>query len=760
MGARLMTDPRFQCLIELSRRMTSRLDLLTVTEDLVSCAIDATGAATAAIALWDRERDALITLTDIEVVELGSTTRSGEIYALLDDYPATRQVLADRRAISIHVDRAGDAPAEQSWLREYGLSASLVLPLVSRGESIGTMEIARLGDAFSEDDLTYCQLLCDMAGSAVENAKLHGELESTVAQYQSLIERLPAVTYLDDLDTGETKFVSPQIVELFGITPKEWMASPDAWLRTVHPDDRDRAHEAFVAAKEARKPFRAEYRVLSADGVVRWVVDQQVILPQVDGRPALTQGLISDISERKRAEQEVAHRANHDPLTGLPNRDQFRSRLHDAITHAQGGRRSLAVLYVDLDDFKVVNDGFGHEAGDELLAAIAERLRGASRAGDIVGRDGGDEFLVLMADLPGSRPQATRAAEDAGARVRRALQQPLSVGGVELDIRASVGISLFPFDAADAQTLLQHADAAMYQAKAAGRDASSVYQPGARDAHGQLELAARLRRAITADELTLHYQPIVELRSGGVRGVEALVRWNDPIRGLIAPDEFIPLAERTGLIRPISEWVISEASRQAAAWRAAGYDHSISINVPPDTCQQIGAAAIGRLIKAAGGEPSRITLEMTESAMMTPQRGQTDEMEALRALGIRLAIDDFGTGHSSLARLGELPLSILKIDRSFVQGLPEVDTARTLVTAIMYLAQGFGLEVIAEGVETEAQRHFLLEAGCRFAQGYLFSPPVEPAKFTSAWPPRAPTRKWADSGRGADRALVAMTAAS
>ena len=458
-----------------------------------------------------------------------------------------------------------------------------------------------------------------------------------------------------------------------------------------------------------------------------------MILPGGDGHAALTQGVIFDISDSKRAEEELTHRANHDPLTGLPNRDQFRSRLDDAITDAGGSERAVAVLYVDLDDFKLVNDSFGHEAGDELLAAIAERLRGATRAGDIVGRDGGDEFLLLMAGLPRQLADATRAAEQAAKRIRRALQQPLSVSSVELDIHASVGISLFPFDAADAPTLLQHADAAMYQAKAAGRDGSSVYEPGPRDAQGQLELAARLRRAIPADELTLHYQPIVELGSGAMRGVEALVRWNDPVHGMIPPDEFIPLAERTGLIRPISEWVITEASRQAGVWSADGYDHAMSINIPPDTCQQIGAAAIDRLIRASGGEPARITLEMTESAMMTPLRGQTDEMEALRALGIRLAIDDFGTGHSSLARLGELPVNFLKIDRSFVQGLPEVGRARTLVTAIMYLAKGFGLEVVAEGVETDAQRQFLLDAGCRYAQGYLFSPAVEPERISADW---------------------------
>ena len=729
-----MTDPRFHDLIELSRRMTSSLDLLTVSADVLTSAIRATGAAKAAIALWDRDRDVLVTLTDIEVVALDSTTPSGEIFLRLEEYPATRQVLTERRALSIDVDRANDDSAERRWLREYGLSAVLVLPLISRGEAIGTMEIARLNGSFGEDDVSFCQLLCDMAGSAVENAQLYGELQATLTQYQSLIERLPAVIYVDDLQTGETQFVSPQIVELFGITPEEWKGSPDAWLRPVHPDDRDRVEAAFNAAMTAQEPVHAEYRVQSPDGVERWVVDHTVLLPHVDGRRPLTQGVIYDISDRKRAEQELAHRADHDALTGLPNRDQFRTRLDHAIAHAQSSLQSLAVLYVDLDNFKLVNDGFGHETGDELLTAIAERLREVSRAGDVVGREGGDEFLVLMADLPGSQADATRAAEDAAGRLRRALQQPVSLSAAKIDIRASIGISVYPFDAGDAQTLLQHADAAMYEAKAAGRDASHLYQPGTRAAPGPLEVAARLRRGIGDDELTLHYQPIVDLRSGALTGVEALVRWNDPARGLIAPVDFIPLAERSGLIRPISEWVLGEASRQSAAWRAAGYDHAISINIPPDTCQQIGADAIERLIKAQGGDPSRITLEMTESAMTTRRRGESDEMEALCALGIRLAIDDFGTGHSSLTRLGELPVSTLKIDRSFVQGLPDVNTARTLVTAILYLADGFGLDVIAEGVETDAQRRFLLDAGCRYAQGYLFSRPVEPAQILLDWP--------------------------
>ncbi len=728
-----MTDPRFHDLTELSRRMTSSLDLRALTEDLVSWAIRETGAATAALTLWDREENVLRALTHLEIADLGLKVESGEVYADLEKYPTTLRVLEERRPLSVEVGHPSENLSEQDWLRGRGLTAAMVLPLVSGGQAIGTMEIARAEGTFSKDDVSYCQLLCDMAGSVVANANLHDELRSTLAQYQSLIERLPAVTYVDYLGPGGSAFVSPQVEELFGMTQEEWLGSADAWLNAVHPGDRERARAGYEASQETQEPFRDEYRIVSADGVVRWVVDQTVILPDADGNPALTQGVILDITESKVAERDLIHRANHDPLTDLPNRDQFRSRLDDALVHADKRDRAVAVLYVDLDDFKLVNDSFGHEAGDELLAAIAKRLRSATRTDDIVGRDGGDEFLLLMGDLPGLLPDATTAAEQAAERVRRALQEPISVSGVELDIHASVGISLFPFDAADAQTLLQHADAAMYQAKAAGRDSSSVYQPGARDAQEQLELAVRLRKAIAADELVLHYQPVVELRSGIMTGAEALIRWDHPTRGMIPPDDFIPLAERTGLIRPISEWVIAEASRQAELWQAAGNDHAMSINVPPDTCQQIGAEAIGRLIRNAGGEPSRLTLEMTESSMMTPRRGQTDEMAKLRALGIRFAIDDFGTGHSSLARLGELPVTFLKIDRSFVQGLPELDTARTLVTTIMYLAKGFGLEVIAEGVETEEQREFLLECGCRFGQGYLFSPAVEPDKISADW---------------------------
>jgi EAL domain-containing protein (putative c-di-GMP-specific phosphodiesterase class I) len=302
-------------------------------------------------------------------------------------------------------------------------------------------------------------------------------------------------------------------------------------------------------------------------------------------------------------------------------------------------------------------------------------------------------------------------------------------------VSTSIGVSLFPFDAADTQTLLKHADAAMYDAKAAGRDARRFYEPGARDSEERLALTGRLREAIKHGELTLHYQPIVELASGRMIGVEALARWNDSERGPIGPDEFIPLAERTGLIRPLTEWVIREASRQAAEWAAAGHDSHVSVNIPPDTCQQISAGSIAVMIRNEGCDPSRITLEMTESATMAPRPGLEQEMAILTAHGMSLAIDDFGTGHSSLGRLGDFPAGMLKIDRSFVRGLPEGRAARTLVKAIMYLAQGFDLRVVAEGIETEAQRDFLLAAGCDYAQGYLFSPPVTAAEVAGLWPP-------------------------
>jgi EAL domain-containing protein (putative c-di-GMP-specific phosphodiesterase class I) len=274
----------------------------------------------------------------------------------------------------------------------------------------------------------------------------------------------------------------------------------------------------------------------------------------------------------------------------------------------------------------------------------------------------------------------------------------------------------------------------MYDAKTAGRDACRFYVPDARDSGERLELAARLRLAIKHGELAMHYQPVVDIGTGEVAGVEALARWTDADRGPIGPDEFIPLAEQTGLIRPLSEWAIREASRQAAEWKAQGRDLYVSVNLPPDICQQLGAEAIVGMIEESGCDLNRVSLEMTESATMTPRPGLKEELMALAGSGIHLALDDFGTGHSSLARLGEFPVSVVKIDRSFVRGLPHVSASRTLVNAIMYLANGFGLTVVAEGVETEEQLDFLVRSGCRYMQGYLFSRPVAPGDIPVSTP--------------------------
>ena len=351
------------------------------------------------------------------------------------------------------------------------------------------MYLARREGRFSQDDLVYSQLLGDIAGSAIENAQLYGELQSTLTQYRSLIERLPAVTYLDDLETGETQYVSPQITELFGITPDEWKESTGL-LAAGRPSGRPEACPRGVRGGERERdavPRRVPRR--PADGEVRWVVDRTVILPAVDGQRTLTQGMIFDITDRKRAEQELCHRANHDPLTGLPNRDQFRAALDEAIARARRHGRAVGALFVDLDDFKLVNDGFGHEVGDELLVAVADRLRAPPA---VRSRGARRRRRVPRA---AARPAADgrgrhRAAEEAARSVREVLVEPVCAGSAELYVNASVGVSLFPFDAADTQTLLKHADAAMYDAKAAGRDALPFYEPDARDSEERLELAA------------------------------------------------------------------------------------------------------------------------------------------------------------------------------------------------------------------------------------------------------------------------------
>jgi diguanylate cyclase (GGDEF)-like protein/PAS domain S-box-containing protein len=552
------------------------------------------------------------------------------------------------------------------------------------------------------------------------------------AKYRALVEHIPAVVYLDPVDeNSESIYVSPQVVELLGISQEDWLTNPYAWRHHVHPDDIDRAWDEYRHAYNAHEPLNHEYRMVDENGTIHWVLEQAYPIDDEGGEPWLIQGVIFDITERKRAEEQVAFLAYHDKLTGLPNRALFEEMLETAIARARRHNLGVGVLYLDLDNFKLVNDSLGHHAGDELLTQLAERLRGCTRETDMVARQGGDEFLLLLADLergmgPVSGTDAgVLVAESVSTRVHEALQEPFDLGGVEFFASASIGVSLFPLDADDATSLLKNADTAMYQSKKADPGGYVVYASGADDAIERLSLTTRLRRAVEQQHWVLHWQPVVELTEGRASGVEALIRWREPNGGLVAPGEFIPIAEELGLIEAIGDWVIDEVARQRKAWEADGIDVRVGFNLSP---RQLWS---GRLtekmmekLSSAGVDPHDVVVEITEStAMADPDRTQR-VLSELHAWGLTLAIDDFGTGYSSLARLKHLPVDILKIDRSFIHEVDRDDDSGRMVDAMVQLAHGLGMIPLAEGIETAEELAFLREVGCTLGQGFYFARPV------------------------------------
>ncbi len=440
------------------------------------------------------------------------------------------------------------------------------------------------------------------------------------------------------------------------------------------------------------------------------------------GRVCNYVGVFADITTVKRSEERLEYLAHHDPLTGLPNRLLFSARLEHAIAHASRNDTYLAVLFLDLDRFKTVNDVFGHPLGDKLLQDVGERLRACVRLDDTVSRLGGDEFVILL--------ERIEDPENAGAVARKilsSLSAAFTVDGRDQYVSASIGISVYPRDGDDPAGLIRNADTAMYKVKEQGRQGYLYYtQDFTLRATELATLESDLHRALDRAELTVHYQPQVDLRSGALVGIEALLRWTHPDRGRISPVEFIPIAEESDLIVAIGQWVLEHACRQGRAWLDAGLSFGrISVNISGVQIRRGDLLAVVRAaLEASGLPPERLELEVTEGFIMRQAERSVQRLEGLRQLGISLAIDDFGTGYSSLSYLKRLPIDRLKIDQSFIRDIPSDADDAAISRAIIALADSLGLAVIAEGVETPAQKAFLLDHGCREAQGYLFSRPL------------------------------------
>ncbi len=744
------------------------------------------------------------------------------------------------------------------------------------------------------------------------------QISSGGEDYRRLVERLPAIVYASELgENGRWRYVSPQVEEILGYTPEEWLADPELWARLLHPDDRERAlSQESRQTIGTRNPPPVDYRMITRDGRTVWILDEAVLEPDQTGTP-VWHGVLYDITERKSAEQELQraaaqqaavarlggralqdgdpeglmaeavsllqeiegvhaaciweigrdgrrlglragledrvvgaarasavrdshagaaldsrlhvivddwtserrfsmpptlrvlgvrsslavlidgkdqpfgvldihstepnrftpqdvhfvqasanvladaierhatdqalrHRVLHDPLTGLPNRLSFVDSLNEALKRSTVSGSPVGILFLDLDNFKLINDSMGHHAGDELLGAVAPRLRAHLRPGDIVARFGGDEFGILV-DRLADEDEAVAIAD----RIAAAFAEPYAMGGVEHFVSASVGIAVArpsTREPIDADLLIRDADAAMYRAKERGRARCELFDAEMRaGALRRLEVERELRQALERSELELHYQPLIALRSGEITGLEALVRWRHPERGLLDPGDFVPIAEESGLIQPIGRWALESACRQVLEWHELRpdqrpFDVSVNLSARQVTHRDL-PASIAEILNSTGLDPVHLRLEVTESVLVEESATATGALEALSEIGVGLVLDDFGTGYSSLAYLNRFPFDALKIDRSFVDALGVEQERTAIVQAIIGMARALSLDVIAEGVENEPQMLELSRLDCDYAQGHLFSRALPPEKISALLSEGAPLYSGMAPGR-------------
>lgn len=567
---------------------------------------------------------------------------------------------------------------------------------------------------------------------ATSNEALQRPLERLNAQHlrekQVLSSAPDGVLWVND--TGLILMANPAMTKLTGYTVDELVGQNVAMflpphLRARHADQM----RGYFTAPDARAMGLLELKLLRRDGQFL-PIDISLGHLEDDGTHHAI-AYIRDLSERKRFEESLRYQATHDELTGLPNRWLFHLQLRQALARAERTAHHVAIMFLDLDNFKNINDGFGHATGDTLLVQVSQRMRSVLREKDTLARLGGDEFAILLAELNDIEEAASVAN-----KLLTTLQTVYRIGENEMYSSASVGLAFYPDDAKSSETLLRYADLAMYQAKANGRGVFALYSSGMdKEVHENMQLHARLKEAMTQGALQLHYQPQVDVFSGTIVGAEALLRWHDPVQGQVSPARFIPVAESTGLILPLSEWVLETACSQISTWMQAGTPLRVAVNISAQQFRQHDLAAkVHAALKNTGAQAQWLDIEITESVAMTQPDQARAQLNALAALGCRVALDDFGTGYSSLAYLKSLPVHKLKIDKSFMDGVLNEGSDASITRAIIALAQSLGMDLVAEGVETDAQRVFLQTHGCHTYQGWLFARAMTASDLTQLLP--------------------------
>ncbi|MBA5689627.1 EAL domain-containing protein [Duganella sp. LX47W] len=576
---------------------------------------------------------------------------------------------------------------------------------------------------------------------ALDNARIASKLENSEKMYRYLVDSSPDIIYTLNHE-GKFTFVNDRAQQLLGFTREELIGKHYSIL--VHDEDQERARYVFnerrVDERASRnvelrlkcntgngveRTFNNTLMTISLNAIGMHVPDQDVKQREFFG----TYGVARDITDRKRAEEVISYQAYHDILTDLPNRMLFKDRLGLAVIQAKRKLTELAVMFVDLDRFKLVNDTLGHVKGDELLQQVALRLKDCLRRGDTLARQGGDEFTIVLPELR-DRQDAKAIAD----KFLECLHKPFELDGHEVHISASIGIAIYPSDGETIDELLRHADIAMYQVKALGKNGHSFYHDSMLDvSHQKIALEQSLRKALEQNELEMYYQPQVDVATGRIIGAEGLMRWNHPQRGLLSAGEFLPFAEENGLMLPISDWMLGALCRDLLLWNAAGGDAiRLSLNLSP---QYLDRGDFFEKMRGAltryGISPAQIEVEITENICIRNPQYAIEQLNKLCQLGVSVAIDDFGTGYSSLSYLHRFPIHTIKIDQSFVKEIHDEQGHYPVILAIISIARGLGLHLVAEGVETAVQARYLEANGCTTMQGYLYHRPISLSHFIS-----------------------------